>query len=189
PDMDATFSPRITSKEGLLMQAEFRQRLMDGSYQIRAYGIDQLDPGAFASQAGDRQFRGGVETKGEFALNDKWVWGWEGVALTDYMLLSDYKLSQYKDPLQSFLTLPTEAVSQLFLTGVGDRSYFDARAIYYLSLSGNQSQVPVVAPVIDYSNVLNHAVFGGEFSYKTNFTNLTRETAVFDPITQGASIN
>ena len=182
PDYDATFSPRITSKEGVLFQAEFRQRLINGSYQIRAYGIDQLDPGAFAGQPGDRTFRGGVETKGEFNLNDKWVWGWEGVALTDYMLLSDYRLAQYKDPLQSFLTLPTEAVSQLYLTGVGNRSYFDARAIYYLSLSGNQSQVPVVAPVIDYSNVINHSVLGGEFSYKTNFTNLNRETAVFDPI-------
>jgi LPS-assembly protein len=182
PDYDATFSPRITSKEGVLFQAEFRQRLINGSYQIRAYGIDQLDPGAFAGQPGDRTFRGGVETKGEFNLNDKWVWGWEGVALTDFMLLSDYRLAQYKDPLQSFLTLPTEAVSQLYLTGVGNRSYFDARAIYYLSLSGNQSQVPVVAPVIDYSNVINHSVLGGEFSYKTNFTNLNRETAVFDPI-------
>jgi LPS-assembly protein len=182
PDYDATFSPRITSKEGVLFQAEFRQRLINGSYQIRAYGIDQLDPGAFAGQPGDRTFRGGVETKGEFNLNDKWVWGWEGVALTDYMLLQDYRLAQYKDPLQSFLTLPTEAVSQLYLTGVGNRSYFDARAIYYLSLSGNQSQVPVVAPVIDYSNVINHSVLGGEFSYKTNFTNLNRETAVFDPI-------
>ena len=75
------------------MQAEFRQRLMNGSYQIRAYGIDQLDPGAFAGQPGDRQFRGGVETKGQFALNDKWVWGWDGVVLTDYMLLSDYRLA------------------------------------------------------------------------------------------------
>ena len=54
------------------------------SYQIRAYGIDQLDPAAFAGQPGDRQFRGGVETKGQFALNDKWVWGWDGVALSDY---------------------------------------------------------------------------------------------------------
>jgi LPS-assembly protein len=117
PDYDATFNPRFMTQQGVLMQAEFRQRLLDGSYQIRAYGIDQLDPGAFAGQSGDRQFRGGVETKGEFALNDKWVWGWEGVALTDYMMLSDYRLGQYKDPLQSFLTLPTEAVSQLYLTG------------------------------------------------------------------------
>ena len=187
PDYDATFTPRITSKQGVFMQAEFRERLLDGSYQIRAYGIDQLDPGAFAGQPGDRTLRGGVETKGEFALNQQWAWGWEGVAVTDYTLFQDYRLAQYKDPLQSFLTLPTEAPSQLYLTGVGNRSYFDARAIYYLSLSGNQSQVPVVAPVIDYSNVINHSVLGGELSYKTNFTNLNRETAVFDPITAAAA--
>src|SRR5580698_6646459 len=187
PDYDATFTPRITSRQGVFMQAEFRERLLDGSYQIRAYGIDQLQPDAFAGQPGDRQFRGGIETKGEFALNQQWAWGWEGVAVTDYTLFQDYRLAQYKDPLQSFLTLPTEAPSQLYLTGVGNRSYFDARAIYYLSLSGNQSQVPVVAPVIDYSNVINHSVLGGELSYKTNFTNLTRETAVFDPTTSAAS--
>src|SRR6202023_1273028 len=94
-----------------------------------------------------------------------------------------------KDPLQSFLTLPTEAPSQLYLTGVGNRSYFDARAIYYLSLSGNQSQVPVVSPVIDYSNVINHSVLGGEVGYKPNFPNLTRENAVFDPINTLAAAN
>src|ERR1700709_2038012 len=40
PDYDATFSPRITSRQGVLFQGEFRQRLINGSYQIRAYGID-----------------------------------------------------------------------------------------------------------------------------------------------------
>lgn len=189
PDYDATFSPRITSKQGVLFQAEFRQRLLNGSYQIRAYGIDQTDPGAFAGQPGDRNFRGGIDTTGQFALNDKWVWGWDGILLSDYYFLSDYRLAQYKDPFASFLTLPTEATSQLYLTGVGNRSYFDARTIYYLSYSGNQSQVPVVAPVIDYSNVINHSVLGGEVSYKTNFTSLTRDTAAFDPTTAAALAN
>jgi LPS-assembly protein len=189
PDYDATFSPRFTTKQGVLLQAEFRQRLADGSYQVRAYGIDQTDPAAFAGQPGDRQFRGGIETKGQFALNDKWVWGWDGVLLSDYYFMSDYRLAQYKDPLGSFLNLPTEAVSQLYLTGVGNRSYFDARTIYYLSFSGLQNQVPVVAPVIDYSNVINHSVLGGEFSYKTNFTSLTRETAAFDATNAAALAN
>jgi LPS-assembly protein len=189
PDYDATFSPRFTSQQGVLLQGEFRQRLADGAYQIRAYGIDQTDPGAFVGQPGDRQFRGGIETKGQFALNDKWVWGWDGVLLSDYYFMSDYRLAQYKDPLGSFLNLPTEAVSQLYLTGVGNRSYFDARTIYYLSFSGLQSQVPVVAPVIDYSNVINHSVLGGEFSYKTNFTSLTRETAAFDATNATALAN
>jgi LPS-assembly protein len=183
PDYDATFNPRFTTQQGVLLQAEFRQRLINGSYQIRAYGIDQLDPAQFAGQPGDRQFRGGVDTKGQFALNDKWVWGWDGVLLTDYYFFSDYRLAQYKDPLGSFLSLPTEAISQLYLTGVGNRSFFDARTIYYLSFSGFQDQVPVIHPVIDYSNVINSPIFGGEVSYKTNFTSLTRETAAFDPIT------
>jgi LPS-assembly protein len=189
PDYDATFSPRITSKQGLLMQAEFRQRLTNGAYQVRLYGIDQLDPGALAGQPGDRKFRGGFETKGEFALNDKWVVGWEGVMLSDYYFMSDYRLAQFKDPYASFMNLPTEAVSQLYLTGVGNRSFFDARTIYYLSFSGNQQQVPVVYPVIDYSNVFNYSILGGEVSYKTNFVNLTRNDAVFDPITTTASTN
>lgn len=189
PDYDATFNPRFTTNQGVLLQAEFRQRLMNGSYQIRAYGIDQTNPQDFAGRPGDTQFRGGVETKGQFALNDKWVWGWDGVLLSDYYFMSDYRLGMYRDPLGSFLNLPTEAVSQLYLTGVGNRSYFDARTIYYLSFSGNQDQVPVVAPVIDYSNVLNQNVLGGEFSYKTNFTSLTRDTAAFDPTTASALAN
>ena len=189
PDYDATFNPRFTTRQGALLQGEFRQRLINGSYQIRAYGIDQLDQGAYAGQPGDRQFRGGLDTKGQFAINDKWVWGWDGVLLSDYYFFSDYRLSQYKDPLGSFLSLPTEAISQLYLTGVGSRSYFDARTIYYLSFSGSQDKVPVIYPVIDYSNVINSPVFGGEFSYKTNFTSLSRTTAAFDPITTLANTN
>ena len=187
PDMDATFTPRFMTRQGVLLQGEFRQRLIDGAYQIRAYGIDQLDPGAFAGQPGDRQFRGALDTKGQFALNDKWVWGWDGVLMSDYYFFSDYRLAAYKDPLGSFLNLPTEALSQLYLTGVGNRSFFDARTMYFLSFSGNQQQVPVVYPVIDYSNVLNYPVFGGEFSYKTNFVNLTRNDAAFDPVTTTAN--
>jgi LPS-assembly protein len=189
PDYDATFNPRFTTRQGVLLQGEFRQRLINGSYQIRAYGIDQLDPGAYAGQPGDRQFRGGVDTKGQFAINDKWVWGWDGVLLSDYYFFSDYRLAQYKDPLGSFLSLPTEAISQLYLTGVGSRSYFDARTIYYLSFSGNQDMVPVIHPVVDYSNVFNRPILGGEVSYKTNFTSLSRTTAAFDPITTLANTN
>jgi LPS-assembly protein len=189
PDYDMTITPRFTTRQGVLGQVEFRQRLLDGSYQIRAYGIDQLNPGAYAGQPGDRQFRGGIDTKGQFSINDKWVWGWDGVLLSDYYFFSDYRLAQYRDPLASFLSLPTEAISQLYLTGVGNRSFFDARAIYYLSFSGNQSQVPVIHPVIDYNNVINSNIFGGELSYKTNFTSLTRSTAAFDPITTLANTN
>ena len=94
-----------------------------------------------------------------------------------------YRLAQSRDSL-GIVPQPADGSDlATLLTGVGNRSFFDARTIYYLSYSGNQSQVPVILPVIDYSNVINRPIFGGEVSYKTNFTNLTRSTAAFDPIT------
>ena len=43
PDYDATLAPMITTKQGPLLQGEFRQRLINGAYSIRAAGIYQLD--------------------------------------------------------------------------------------------------------------------------------------------------
>ncbi|MCR6734607.1 MAG: LPS-assembly protein LptD [Afipia sp.] len=190
PDYDATVTPRYTTKQGLLMQGEFRQRLINGAYEIRGYGIRQNDQGQFNAEPGDREFRGGIDTKGQFALNDKWVWGWDAVAVSDKSFFYDYNLGPYRNALNAFLLTPDTGLSQIYLTGVGNRSYFDARVMHFLGYSAadDQSQIPIVHPVIDYSNVLNRNVLGGEFSYKANFTSLSRQTASFDAINPTALI-
>ena len=85
----------------------------------------------------------------------------------------------------------SEAVSQLYLSGRGDRSYFDCAAMYFYGFSEAdlQSQIPVIHPVMDYSYVFGQPIFGGELSYQTNFTSLSRVNADFDPITQTAFNN
>ncbi len=189
PSYDLTISPRFTTGQGVLMQGEFRQRLLDGAYSIRGYGIFQTDPGKFAGSDGDRDFRGGLESKGQFAINDKWVWGWNGVLLTDKYFLLNYNLSMYRDIVSSFLSTYTDALSQIYLTGVGNRSFFDARTMYWQGFSGAdvQGQLPWVRPIIDYNKTLNYPVFGGEFSYKTNFVSLHRDQVAYDPITTTAN--
>jgi len=197
PDYDATFAPMITTKQGPLLQGEFRQRLINGAYSIRGAGIYQLDKGYFTSVTGEnapgyRDFRGSIETSGQFALTDKWVWGWDGIALTDKTFLQDYNpnLSRYTttDP---FLNTTSEGTSQLYLTGQGNRSYFDVRSIYYLGFSNAdaQGQIPVIHPVLDYTYTFDHPVLGGELGYDVNFTSLTRQSANFDAITQTALNN
>jgi len=47
PNYDVTFSPTILSRQGLLMQGQWRHRLLNGAYSIRAAGIFQQDPGVF----------------------------------------------------------------------------------------------------------------------------------------------
>ena len=123
-------------------------------------------------------------------MNDKWVWGWTGLLMTDTQFLFDYQLSQFTGSFDPFRTgVAAEGVSQLYLTGAGERSYFDIRTIYYYGFSelDNQKQIPIIHPVLDYSNVLPQPVFDGELSYKFNLTSLTRQDAEFNAITQGAA--
>jgi LPS-assembly protein len=195
PDYDATFAPMITSKQGPLLQGEFRQRLLNGAYSIRAAGIYQLDKGYFTSTTGadapgDRNLRGSVETTGQFALTDKWIWGWDGIALTDKTFLTDYnpQLSRYTTVDPFLIGGATEGISQLYLTGKGNRSYFDVRSIYYygFSTADAQTQIPFIHPVVDYNYTFDHPVLGGELGYDLNFTSLTRQSASFEAITQTA---
>src|SRR5262249_15718520 len=96
PDYDLTVTPMITSRQGPLLQAEWRQRLGNSGQTVRATGIFQLEKDVFLNGGlptpGYRDFRGSIETSGQFNLSDKWVWGWDGTLLTDKTYLQDYGL-------------------------------------------------------------------------------------------------
>jgi LPS-assembly protein len=196
PDYDFTFSPRLMTKQGALLRGEFRQRLIDGAYTIRASGIYQLDKDVFLRDNGPatpgyRDFRGAIETTGQFALSDKWTWGWDGILPTDPTFFQDYSLRTYQASYSILQTGLPQGISQLYLVGRGDRSYFDMRTIYYYGFSEAdiQKQIPIVHPVVDYDYVFGNPVFGGQLSYKLNLTSLSRESASYNAITSTAYLN
>ena len=193
PDYDLTLSPMITSKQGPLLEGQFRQRLVNGSYMIRAAGIFQLDKDYFLRDGapptpGYRDFRGSLESSGQFALNRKWVWGWDAVLLTDKTFFQDYNRPGYVRNLDPFQTGLTAGVSQIYLTGKGDRSFFDIRSIHYYGFSeaDRQNELPLIHPVMDYTYIVGQPVLGGELGYRFNLTSLTRNSASFDPISSNA---
>ena len=195
PNYDLTISPRVMTNQGLLMQGEFRHRLESGSYTIRAAGIEQLDKDYFGGPnptPGFRDFRGSIESTGKFNLTSNWTWGWDAIAVTDATFLADYKITSLQarnpDPFGAALT---EGTSQLWLTGRGDRSYFDARTMYFkgFSTADVQGELPVILPVIDYNKVFDQQLFGGEISFKSNFTSLSRDLASYDAISNTAVLN
>lgn len=192
PDYDLTLTPMMTSKQGPLMEAEWRQRTANGAFLVRGMGIKQWDQDYFVHSDGTptpgrREFRGSIETSGRFSLSDKWGWGWDVVAPTDKTFFSDYHTGRLesKDLIKN---TPSEGVSQLYLTGRGDRSYFDARSMYFYGFSEAdvQGQIPVVHPVVDYSYTFGQPVLGGELGYKVNLLSLSRDRASFDAISRAA---
>ena len=100
PNYDLTISPTFLSRQGILGQAEWRHRLENGVYNVRVAGISQQEPDAFLQPpygAGNRDFRGSLETTGLFYINQNWRWGWDIALLSDKWLL--YKLMIWLESL------------------------------------------------------------------------------------------
>jgi LPS-assembly protein len=183
PDYDVTLTPTVLSRQGVLGQVEWRQRLENGSYSIRLSGIDQLDPSAFDASpygTGQRELRGAIESAGQFYINPSWKFGWDVAVFSDKYFFEDYKIRD--DTLSADFV--RESISTAYLTGQGERSYFDLRGYYIQGLSqfDFERQQPVVLPVLDYNRTFavdpaRSLNIGGELNLDVNFTALSREAA------------
>ncbi|HZH50375.1 MAG TPA: LPS-assembly protein LptD [Microvirga sp.] len=183
PNFDLTFTPTILSRQGVLGEVEWRHRLENGSYNIRAAGILQRDSDAFLDSPfgpGDREERGSLESTGLFYINENWKWGWDVALVSDKWFLQNYRIKS--ESLSSLYV--KESISTLYLQGQGDRSFFDMRGYYFQGLSTRdwQKQQPVVHPVLDYNKRITPAGIGGEFAIDVNVTSLSREAAQFEQL-------
>lgn len=184
PNYDLTLTPTFLSRQGVLGQVEWRHRLINGSYNIRVAGIHQLDPDAFLPAplgAREKNIRGSIESAGRFFINDKWHYGWDVALLSDKWFLQNYRVRS--ESISS--TYFRESTSTVYLTGKGDRGFFDLRGFYFqpLSYTDWQKHQPLVHPVLDYNKRLQGpGAIGGEVELDFNMTSLTRDAAQFQQI-------
>ena len=185
PSYDLTLTPTYFSSQGPFLDAEWRQRLETGQYNVRVNGIDQQNPGLFPDypyDSGNRRLRGSLQTKGEFFLNDKWRWGWDITAMSDPFYLNDYKIKTV-DISQYYLQ---DVVSSVYLRGQADRGFFDLSGYRFESTtaSADQHQQPFAAPVLDYNKTIALSPdatggLGGEIKLDLNVINIAREEAAY----------
>jgi len=124
---------------GVFAKAEWRQRLESGSYFIRATGISEQNPAVFPVSpygSGSQSARGSLESKGDFYIADEWKFGWEFTLLSDKWYLNDYHVP---DQALSYNYI-SETTSTVYLTGQGDRGYFDLRGYSFEGLSSHDIQ-------------------------------------------------
>lgn len=172
PNSDLTITPRVTTKQGLAGQVEWRHRLGAGQYNVKAYGAHQLNP---EKTDEDTKTRGAVRTAGEFEINRDWTWGWDGTATSDRTFLDEYDYDGREI-----------AKNNVHAVGLWDRTYINAQALNFRSLSGgiDQDYLPSL-PYVTGETYLNQEVLGGELSFKWSSYALWRE----DPDNRFAYLN
>jgi LPS-assembly protein len=117
-NVDFLFSPTLMSRQGFLAHGELTWRIpeFNGSMDVKASGIYQLDKSAFAGLPGDRDWRGAIQTSGRFRPVQDWTVGWSYAAFTDNAYLADYELTDGKS-----------WTNEVYTTYLHDQTYFDAR--------------------------------------------------------------
>ena len=181
PTYDLTVTGHGFSKQGFLAEAEFRQRFNTGEMSFKVAGISQRDPGAFkansvnAGPAGDpNELRGMFGSKGDFALNSRWNFGWDVLVQSDKNFSRTYHIDGYDQAVHR---------SEIYLTGLGDRNYFDLRAMRFEvqedvpdTHPGARDDVqPWVFPSFDYSYTPDRSFAGGELNIDINARAMERD--------------
>ncbi|HYA74823.1 MAG TPA: LPS assembly protein LptD, partial [Roseiarcus sp.] len=135
--------------------------------------------------AGDRSWRGSLESKGQFFINDKWQYGWDITAVSDPFYLNDYKIKS-DDPSRYYFQ---DIVSSVYLRGQADRGFFDLSGYHFESTiaTTDERTEPLAVPVLDYNKTFAIAPessngIGGEVKVDLNATNITRTEASFQNV-------
>ncbi|MCW3473147.1 LPS-assembly protein LptD [Limobrevibacterium gyesilva] len=151
---DATITGIVATKNGPAMDLQYRRRFNDGTVTINA------------SLANDQGVAGHVFSKGQFAIDDTWRWGF------------DVNRASSIDYMRDFRIVGSQAVltSQAYIEGFGQGAYtrLDARAYQGLTSSVSSSKLPFVLPRYEYHLVTEPNVFGGRVSVDTGAFNVIR---------------
>lgn len=205
PTADVTLTSTGYTQQGFLLDAEFRKRFENGMVTLRAAGISQNGQNEFnaSTAAVDRreQQRGLVGTTGRFMLNPRWAFGWDVMLESDPSFAQTYDIAGFDDDRQK---------SEIYLTGLGHRNFFDMRAFWVDVRDGRiydgtvttygtdasylgrdmaefrEDREARVHPVIDYNKIFTQPVAGGELSLDVNGQAISRSREyVVDNIYRG----
>lgn len=176
-DKDVTVAGTYYTKQGFLAEAEYRQAVSNGFFTLQTAGIIQQEPEAFADKNtasyNTPDFantdRGMIGTTGRFALNERWTFGWDILMQSDENFSATYDIANFGSTLHT---------SEIYLSGLGDQSYFDLRGQkfdYQAADPRLDDTQPLVAPAFDYERIEQEAVLGGEVKLDLNVASLYRD--------------
>lgn len=165
---DIVLTPTLMSRQGLLMGAEWIQRFETGSVRVKASGLYQLDQTAFKFSEAKRDWRGAIQTSGEFRPVKDWTVGWSYTAFTDAAYLPDYNLD-----------LGKSTVDEVYATNLTDDTYIDARVQRFNLLgdvlSTSQGRQGETLPTVRFDHVEELAPGFGRIDISARLLGVRRE--------------
>ncbi|HEY1638763.1 MAG TPA: LPS assembly protein LptD [Rhizomicrobium sp.] len=171
---DATISPMFTSKAGVLLEGEYRERWDNGGMWFQ--GAVAYNPNAVT---GNQQQVNGALVPDEHVWNSS-LFGSGRIPLADnvWKLGFDAQLTSNNTFLKRYeLSILDRLTSDLFIEGLDGRSRFAITGYFFqgLRLTDNEHFFPIVLPFIEYTLIPEHKILGGDLRLDANTVSVTRD--------------
>jgi len=160
PNMDATFSPIVTTNEGVVGSGEFRHRLSSTDYFVQSSLTY-----ASREDGESKGMRGHLRGELRHEFDRTWRGGIDLRLATDDTYLRRYGFEA-----------PETLENRIYAEGFRGRNYASANAYFFQGQrsTDEQSDTPIVFPKLDYNYVSDPGSFGGLWKIDTNALALTR---------------
>jgi LPS-assembly protein len=167
PNMDLTFAPIFTEKEGVVMAGEFRHLMENGDYKLKASITNPTKRDNTGQQIEGNEIRGHLEGEGKFDLKDDWAWGFSGKRATDDTYLSRYRFGN-----------ETTLTSTAYINQIKNRDFIEIRALTFQGLKAgdNPDTTPLILPLTNTHFESAPGYLGSKLALDTNTNVLFRET-------------
>lgn len=166
---DVLLTPTFMTRQGFLLGIEATQRFANGSVTVKASGLYQGDKTAFTFTEAQRDWRGAIQTSGEFTPVESWTVGWSYSAFTDAAYLRDYLLGVGKS-----------TVNQIYAKQLTQDTYFDARLQTFNQLGNvtaiDQGRQAQALPVVRFDHVEDLAPGMGRVEITGRLLGVRRES-------------
>ena len=160
---DLTLEPFITTRAGVVLQSEYRQRWNEGGMWLQ--GTLAYDPGA-EGKPGRSEWNGSLFGSGRFPMRNDWRAGFDVQLTSNDTYLQRYELNYF----DRFTT-------NLFVDHVAGRNRlaFDSYFFQSVRAADVPGQIPLALPFIEYNYIPDVDILGGRLRVDTSALVLTRD--------------
>jgi LPS-assembly protein len=165
---DFTIAPFLTSKAGDVLETEYRQRWDNGGFWLQPDVAYDSRAGIFNNQ---HQTYSSLFGSGLLQFDNTWHAGFDAQLTSDETWLEYYKISQAQ-----------RLQNDMYVEGISGRSRFEITGYFFQGLlaTDQNSQFPIVLPLVEYSYIPESSLFGGDFRLDVNTAAVSREVGEDD---------
>ncbi|HUO12746.1 MAG TPA: LPS assembly protein LptD [Caulobacteraceae bacterium] len=182
PSADLVVSPQINAKVNPFLNVTWRERFYTGAIEVRVGYTYEQNFDSNGDKLGDLTSRSYILAKGDFRLDDDWIWGFTAERASDPLIFDKYAVTEPFIDRGLYSADDRRLISQIYAVRQDSDSYFSAAAISVQGLREGDinDTFPTIGPLLEGHFDPDEPIFGGRLQIDGSGVVLTRDESPTD---------